>query len=149
MLANDRSIVTKKTDKASCVVVWNREDYIAEAGKQLSDKNVYRDVNFKSKILEDLAKTRLCPSIPHEAGLKTLIELLEWRKNKKISANDLLKIAAFVLKNNYFELNGEVKHQISGTAIGKKFAPTYASFFMDEIETDFLDTQEFQSLVWF
>ena len=119
--------------------MWNREDYIAEAGKHPG----------KGKILEDLAKTRSYPSIPHEAGLKTLMELLERRKDKKISANDLLKMAAFFLRNNYFEINGEVKHQISGTAIGKKFAPTYASFFMDEIQTNFLDTQEFQSLVWF
>ena len=56
-LANDRSNVIKKADKGSCVVVWDREDYISEAEKQLSDKNVYRDVNFKSKILQDLAET--------------------------------------------------------------------------------------------
>ena len=30
-LANDRSIVIKKADKGSCVVVWDRIDYIAEA----------------------------------------------------------------------------------------------------------------------
>ena len=56
-LANNRSIVMKKADKGSCVVVWDREDYIAEARKQLSDKSVYRDVNFKSKILQDIAET--------------------------------------------------------------------------------------------
>ena len=57
-LANDRSIIIKtNADKGSCVVVWDREDYIAVAEKQLSDKNVYRDVNFKSKILKDLAET--------------------------------------------------------------------------------------------
>ena len=48
-----------------------------------------------------------------------------------------------------FFLYEKVKHQISGTAIGTKFAPTYASIFMDEIETNFLDTQEFKLLVWF
>ena len=32
-LANDRSIVIKKADKGSCVVVWDRNDYIAEAEK--------------------------------------------------------------------------------------------------------------------
>ena len=58
-------------------------------------------------------------------------------------------MAAFILKKNYFEFNGEVKHQIPGTATGIKFPPTYASIFMDEIETTFLDTQEFKSLVWF
>ena len=47
-LANDRSIVIKKADKGSCVVMWDRENYIAEAEKQFSDKNVYRDVNFNS-----------------------------------------------------------------------------------------------------
>ena len=44
-------------DKGSCVVVWDREDYIPEAEKQLSDKNVYRNVNSKSKILQDLDET--------------------------------------------------------------------------------------------
>ena len=48
-----------------------------------------------------------------------------------------------VLKNNYFEFNGQVKHQRSGTAIGSKFAPKYACIFMDETETKFLQTQEF------
>ena len=55
----------------------------------------------------------------------------------------------FVLKNNYFEFNGQVKHQMSGTAIGIKVLLTYACIFMDEIETKFLQTQEFQPLVWF
>ena len=44
-------------DKGSGVVVWDREDYIAEAEKQFSDKNVCRDVNSKSKTLQDLAET--------------------------------------------------------------------------------------------
>ena len=58
-------------------------------------------------------------------------------------------MAEFVLKNNYFEFKGQVKHQISCTAVGTKFAPTYACIFMDEIETKFLQTQEFHLLVWF
>ena len=56
-LANHRSIVLNKAYKALCVVVWNCEYYIAEAKKQLSDTNVYRDVNFKSKTPQDLAET--------------------------------------------------------------------------------------------
>ena len=58
-------------------------------------------------------------------------------------------MADFVLKNNYFEFNGQIKQQISGTAIGTKFAPPYACLFMDKIETAFLETQELQPLVWF
>ena len=45
-LADDRSIVRKKADKGSTVVVWDCNDYILEAEKQLSDANVYKDVSF-------------------------------------------------------------------------------------------------------
>ena len=55
-------------------------------------------------------------------------------------------MADFVLKNNYFEFNGQIKQQISGTAIGTKFAPPYACLFMDKIETVFFETQELHSL---
>ena len=57
-------------------------------------------------------------------------------------------MAELVLKNNYFEFNGEVFQQTSGTAIGSKFAPPYACIFMDKIEKDFLQTQKYQPLVW-
>ena len=79
---------------------------------------------------------------PHEAVLKALKEVLDRKEEKK----DLVKIAEFVLKNNYFGFIGHVKNQISGTAIGTNFAPTYACIFMDEIETKFLQAQEFQPL---
>ena len=54
-LVNDRSVVITKADKSLCVVVWDREDYIAEAERQLGDVTVYEDVNFKEKMLKDLA----------------------------------------------------------------------------------------------
>ena len=65
----------------------------------------------------------LYPSIPHEAGLRAL---------------------NFLFKNNYFEFNGQIKHQISGTAIDTKPASAFACIFIDGIETKFLQTQQFQ-----
>ena len=50
-------------------------------------------------------------------------------------------MAEFVLKNNYFKFNGQGKQEISGTAIGTKFAPTYARVFIDDVENKFLETQ--------
>ena len=91
----------------------------------------------------------LYSSIPHELGLKTLEETLEKRESRQISTNDLIKLAKFVLQNNYFEFKGEVKQQISGTAIGTKFAPPYACIFMDQVESEFLKTTiNHQPLVW-
>ena len=43
-------------------------------------------------------------------------------------------MAEFVLKNNFFEFNGKVKRQYSGTTIGTKFAPPYACNSVDELE---------------
>ena len=56
LLPNDRNIVIKKADKGSCVAVLDREDYIAEASKQLNDESVYKSVKFKDKIIQDLAE---------------------------------------------------------------------------------------------
>ena len=53
----------------------------------------------------------LYPSIPHEFGLKALEEALETRESKQISADDLIKLAKFVLQNNYFEFNEEVNNR--------------------------------------
>ena len=91
----------------------------------------------------------LHPSIPHEAGLRALKEALDKQDKKCIPTEDLVKMAEFVLKNNFFEFNSKIKQQVSGTAIGTKFAPPYACLFMDKFETSFLETQQLQPLVWF
>ena len=44
-LKNDKSIVIKSADKGSAVVVWDREDYIKEAEKQLDDEEIYEEVS--------------------------------------------------------------------------------------------------------
>ena len=44
-LKNDKSIVIKSANKSSAVVVWDREDYIKEAEKQLGDEQVYEEVS--------------------------------------------------------------------------------------------------------
>ena len=69
-------------------------------------------------------------------ALKTV---LDKRENHSIPTENLVKMAEFVLKNNFFEFNGLVKEQISGTAIGTKCAPNYACIFMDEFETKFIE----------
>ena len=43
-LKNDKNIVIKGADKGSAVVVWDTEDYIKEAEKQLGDSDVYEEV---------------------------------------------------------------------------------------------------------
>ena len=92
----------------------------------------------------------LYPSIPHNADLEALKTALDKGENHSIRTEKLVKMAEFVvLKNNFFEFNGLVKKQISGTAIGTKCAPSYACIFIDEFETKFIESQQNKPLVWF
>ena len=65
-LDSDCSIVIKGADKGSPVVVWDRADYVLEAGKYLIDKRVYKEVKFNENILTGLVEksnkifNRLC-----------------------------------------------------------------------------------------
>ena len=88
-------------------------------------------------------------SIPYELGLKALEEALEKRESKQISTDNVIKLTKFLLQNNYFEVNEEVKQRILETAIRTKFAPQHACIFMDQVECKFLKTQQHQSLRWF
>ena len=42
---DDTSIIIKEADKGSVVVVWDREDYLKEAEKQLGDKETYEELS--------------------------------------------------------------------------------------------------------
>ena len=44
-LRDDTSIVIKETHKGSGVVIWDREDYLKEAQKQLGDKETYEELS--------------------------------------------------------------------------------------------------------
>ena len=52
-LAEDCSIVIKPADKGSCVVVWDKLDYLAEAENHLNDSSTYQDAKFRD---DDLVK---------------------------------------------------------------------------------------------
>ena len=39
-LANGRNIVIKKASAGSCIVIWDRSDYIMQAKKKLNDKDI-------------------------------------------------------------------------------------------------------------
>ena len=56
ILADDRSIVIKDADKGSSVEIWDRDDYLQEASKQLQDTNIYEDVKFNENILTGLVE---------------------------------------------------------------------------------------------
>ena len=91
----------------------------------------------------------LYPSIPHNEGLEVLKKQLDNFYEKSIPTEDLVKMAEFVLKNNYFKFDSNVKHQISGRAVGAKIAPPYACIYMDYMENQLLKNEKIQPWIWF
>ena len=124
-------------------VMQNGKSYIRDSGHFLEKiKNISTLPENSALVTADVVG--LYASIPHQAGLSALKEVLENRSVKKIP----IKIAKFVLKNNFFEFNNKVFQKVSGTAIGTKFTLAYAYIYMDRIEQGFLETQELQPLLW-
>ena len=83
----------------------------------------------------------------HETGLIALTEEADATEEHTISTNELLTMVDFVLKNNFFEFNGQIKQQSPGAAIGRQFAPPCVRLLIEKIV--FPKTQELQHLVWF
>ena len=63
--------------------------------------------------------------------------------------DNLIKFAKFILQNNSFKCNGEVKQRTSATALVTKFAPPYGCTFMDQVKSAFVKIHEHQALAWF
>ena len=53
-LKDDPSIIIKGADKGSVVVVWDRDDYLKEAYRQLNDKEVYEQFSDDSSVLANI-----------------------------------------------------------------------------------------------
>ena len=49
----DRNFITKRADKGSAVVIWDRNDYLKEAKKQLSNTSTYLETKVIEKDLVD------------------------------------------------------------------------------------------------
>ena len=60
----------------------------------------------------------------------------------------IIELLELVLTNNHFEFNGEFYHQLSGTAMGTKLAPSYANLFMAKFEDKYVYTYPHQPLLW-
>ena len=107
------------------------ESYNRDTGDFLAKLKAVGEVP-QGAILVAAELQRLYPSIPHSEGLGILKKQYENYSDKKVSTEDIVKMADFVCKNNLFELNSKFYKQISGTAIGTTFAPPYACIFMDQ-----------------
>ena len=75
-------------------------------------------------------------NIDHESGLAAVKKAFENNPDPTRPDQHILDLLELSLKNNDFQFNGETFLQTKGTAMGKKYAPSYANIFMAHIQTE-------------
>lgn len=90
----------------------------------------------------------LYTSIPHEDGLRAIRLTLQNNPNLAIPIDTILELTEMTLTMNTFVFNGHHYHQIQGTAMGTKMAPSYANIFMGVLEHELLENAEIQPSIW-
>ena len=98
--------------------------YIKDSGEFIKKTRTLAPIP-ENVILVTADVVSLYPSIPHDA--EALREVLDKRAQHNIPTSELIRMAHFVLKNNYL-FNGKIKQEISGTTIGTTFALTLHLF---------------------
>ncbi len=85
--------------------------------------------------------TSLYTSIPHDLGLKAIEYWITKRNDlipDRFSNNFILESAKFILENNNFFFDNILYKQVKGTAMGTKFAPSYACLSIGFLEENLL-----------
>ena len=139
--------VSKFLDHHLQAIMKQGESYIRDTGNFLAKLKAAGEVP-KGAILVTADVVGLYPSISDSEGLDILKKQYENYPNKRVSTEDIGKMADFAFKNNLLEFDSKFYKQISGKAIGTKFAPPYACIFMYHIETEFLKTQDIKPWFW-
>ena len=89
-------------------------------------------------LLVTIDVSSLYTNIIHEEGLEAMEQWMITNNIPYQKANLIKTLGKLVLKNNYFEFNGNLYLQKQGTAMGTRMAPNYAIIFMHQIETELL-----------
>ena len=91
-------------------------------------------------------------NIPHQDGMNAVLNRLYGTQKQAdemtIPPNTMEDLLNIVLKQNYFQFADKMFHQIQGTAMGTKMAPSYANIFMAELEERLLANYPIQPFLW-
>lgn len=112
--------------------------------EKLSKINVSPDC-----LLITLDVDSLYTNIDNQVGLQAIRQSFLNNPDPKRPDIEILRLLLTSLKNNDFTFNNEYFLQISGTAMGKKFAPNYANIFMAKWEEEALAKCSKQPLCYF
>ncbi|PJE77741.1 hypothetical protein CI610_03331 [invertebrate metagenome] len=102
----------------------------------------------KDSLLVSLDVDSMYTNIDNRDGLRAVGKIFQNNPDPDRPDLEILEMLQSGLERNDFEFNGKWYLQISGTAMGKKFAPSYANIFMADFEKEALAKCTKQPLVY-
>jgi peptide-methionine (R)-S-oxide reductase len=140
------------TEKLSEFIDMHLNPYLKEIKSYVKDTNhfvtICNDIQLAPQdrlITFDISS--LYTNIPHQEGVEAIKEFMTPRIGAE-KADMLAQLALLVLQGNIFEFNDQLYIQISGSAMGTKFAPSLACIFVHILETKFLKNAPTKPKIW-
>lgn len=135
--------VNGPTEKLSAFIDYYLQPLIPSIPSYIKDsahliRILEQEVLDRDCILATIDVRALYPSIPQEEGLQTAINAL-YDNNPAAEEIPFPRATAEVvmrtiLRENFFEFNGQMYQQLRGTAMGTRMAPSFANIFMAKLE---------------
>ena len=105
-----------------------------------------KDCGTSSKKLKILAKFQMSSDSILVCLMRLALRKRLSGNSPKVSTENIIRMADFVLKNNFFWIQRLDQTTKIRSSYWHKFAPPYACIFMDKVE--FLKSQELQPFLW-
>lgn len=104
----------------------------------------------ENSLLVTLDVVSLYTNIPHNDGIQAVVHAYDRSSDdqKTIGSDTLSTLLKSILQLNNFGFNASHYLQISGTSMGTRIGPNYASIFMSVLENDFLGKRELKPLYY-
>lgn len=145
------------TENISEFVDLHLKPHVSKIPSYIKDSNHLISLLENTKIPKDCTLVTidvksLYLNIPHEEGIKAILNRL-YRTHKladkmAIPSGNMSDLLGIVLKHNYFQFADRMYHQIQGTAMGSKMAPSYANIFMAELEEKLIANYPKKPILW-
>ena len=145
------------TERISQLVDLHLQPFVPKVKSYIRDSGHLINILEKTKIptnsiLATIDVQSLYLKIPHKEGIEAVKNRLYYRNRESdtvpIPPGAMSDLLSIVLTQNYFQFNDSMYHQVQGTAMGTKMAPSYANLFMAELEERLLRNSTTDPILW-